>query len=149
MPQYMALLYNEPGDEATERERWALMPRWHAVTERLREAGVLVANAALHDTVAATTIRVRDDQLQLQDGPFATTKEILAGYYLLDCAEATVIGALHRTESRGAQYRTDYPERNDEEWLKHINLTLGPDGDPTISYSPVTITQGQPEARTY
>ena len=87
MPQYMALLYNEPGDEAAERERWALMPRWHAVTERLREAGVLVANAALHDTVAATTIRVRDDQLDVRDGPFATTKEILAGYYLLDCAD--------------------------------------------------------------
>jgi hypothetical protein len=87
MPHYMALLYAEPGDEATERERWALMPRWHAVTDRLREAGVLVANAALHDVAAATTIRVRDDQLQLRDGPFATTKEILAGYYLLDCAD--------------------------------------------------------------
>ena len=69
--------------------------------------------------------------------------------YMLDGAEATVIGALHRTESRGAQFRTDYPERNDEDWLKHINLTLGPDGEPTISYSPVTITQWQPEERKY
>ena len=44
--------------------------------------------------------------------------------YMLDNAEATCVGAIHRTESRGAQYRTDFPERNDEEWLKHIDLTL-------------------------
>ena len=43
--------------------------------------------------------------------------------YMLDCAEATCVGALQRNESRGAQFRTDFPERNDEEWLKHIDLT--------------------------
>jgi succinate dehydrogenase / fumarate reductase flavoprotein subunit len=68
--------------------------------------------------------------------------------YMLDCAECICVGALHRTESRGAQYRTDFPERNDEEWLKHINLSMNGDG-PEISYSDVTITQWQPEARTY
>jgi succinate dehydrogenase / fumarate reductase flavoprotein subunit len=69
--------------------------------------------------------------------------------YMLDCAEATVVSAIHRTESRGASFRTDYPERNDEEWLKHIDVTLGADGEPKISYSPVTITQWQPEERKY
>jgi succinate dehydrogenase / fumarate reductase flavoprotein subunit len=69
--------------------------------------------------------------------------------YMLDCAEATVVSAIHRTESRGAHFRTDYPERNDEEWLKHIDVTLGGDGEPKISYSPVTITQWQPEERKY
>jgi succinate dehydrogenase flavoprotein subunit len=69
--------------------------------------------------------------------------------FMLDCSEATVISAIHRTESRGAHFRTDYPERNDEEWLKHIVLTLGPDGEPQISYAPVTITQWQPEERKY
>jgi succinate dehydrogenase / fumarate reductase flavoprotein subunit len=68
--------------------------------------------------------------------------------YMLDCAECTCVGALHRTESRGAQYRTDFPERNDEEWLKHICLSIDEEG-PEISYSDVTITQWQPEARTY
>jgi succinate dehydrogenase / fumarate reductase flavoprotein subunit len=68
--------------------------------------------------------------------------------YMLDNAECVVVGALERTESRGAQFRTDYPERNDDEWLKHINLTYSEDG-PEISYSEVTITQWQPEARTY
>ncbi|HET9119940.1 MAG TPA: FAD-binding protein [Solirubrobacterales bacterium] len=68
--------------------------------------------------------------------------------YMLDCAECTCVGAIHRTESRGAQFRTDFPERNDEEWLKHIDLTRTDDG-PEISYSPVTITQWEPEERSY
>ena len=72
--------------------------------------------------------------------------------YMLDCAEATVVGAIERKESRGAQFRTDFPERNDEEWLKHIDISLNTDGEPArpqVSYSPVTITQWQPEERKY
>jgi succinate dehydrogenase / fumarate reductase flavoprotein subunit len=68
--------------------------------------------------------------------------------YMLDNAECSCVAALHRTESRGAQFRTDFPERNDEEWLKHIDLRRGDDG-PEISYSDVTITQWQPEERRY
>ena len=68
--------------------------------------------------------------------------------FMVDCAEATLIGAMERKESRGAQFRTDYPERNDGEWLKHIDITLAANG-PEISYSPVTITQWQPEERKY
>jgi succinate dehydrogenase / fumarate reductase flavoprotein subunit len=68
--------------------------------------------------------------------------------YMLDCADAIVLGAIERKESRGAQFRTDFPERNDEEWLKHIDISLNGDG-PQVSYSPVTITQWQPEERKY
>jgi succinate dehydrogenase / fumarate reductase flavoprotein subunit len=68
--------------------------------------------------------------------------------YMLDCAEAIVLGALERRESRGAQYRTDYPERNDDDWLKHIDISRN-GGDPELSYSPVTITQWEPQERTY
>jgi succinate dehydrogenase / fumarate reductase flavoprotein subunit len=68
--------------------------------------------------------------------------------FMVDCAEATVLAALERKESRGAQFRTDFPERNDEEWLKHIDIAMG-DSGPEISYSPVTITQWQPEERKY
>jgi succinate dehydrogenase / fumarate reductase flavoprotein subunit len=69
--------------------------------------------------------------------------------YMLDTAETTLVAAIHRTESRGAHFRVDYPERNDAEWLKHIDVTLGGDGQPHISYSPVTITHWQPEERKY
>ena len=67
---------------------------------------------------------------------------------ILDCAEAVVISAIHRTESRGAQYRLDYPERNDKEWLKHILLAYTAEGV-RIDYTPVTITQWPPKERTY
>jgi succinate dehydrogenase / fumarate reductase flavoprotein subunit len=68
--------------------------------------------------------------------------------YMLDCAECIVEAAIERKESRGAQFRTDFPERNDDEWLKHIDLTLNGDG-PSVSYSEVTFTQWQPEERKY
>ena len=67
---------------------------------------------------------------------------------MLDQAETTCMAALERRESRGAQYRTDFPERNDEEWLKHIDVGLS-EGEPELSYSPVTITDWQPQERTY
>src|SRR3954449_10219413 len=69
--------------------------------------------------------------------------------FMLDNAECIIVGALERRESRGAQYRTDYPERNDDEWLKHIDLTVDGDGPPKLSYSEVTITQWEPEERKY
>ena len=68
--------------------------------------------------------------------------------YMLDTSECIVTAALERKESRGAQYRVDHAERNDEEWLKHIDLTLNGDG-PQVTYSEVTITQWQPEERKY
>ncbi len=69
--------------------------------------------------------------------------------YLLDCGETIIRSALIRTESRGAHTRTDFPERNDVEWLKHILLKRRADGDADVSYLPVTITQWKPEVRTY
>jgi succinate dehydrogenase / fumarate reductase flavoprotein subunit len=67
---------------------------------------------------------------------------------MLDNAETIVLSALERRESRGAQYRTDFPERNDDEWLKHIDVARN-GGEPEISYSDVTLTQWEPEERKY
>jgi succinate dehydrogenase / fumarate reductase flavoprotein subunit len=69
--------------------------------------------------------------------------------YMLDVAETIVIAAQERKESRGAQSRTDFPERNDAEWLKHIDVSLNGEDVPKLTYSPVTITKWQPQERTY
>ena len=69
--------------------------------------------------------------------------------YMLDVAETIVVASLERKECRGAQWRTDYPGRNDKEWLKHIDISLNGGDSPQVSYSPVTITRWQPEERTY
>ena len=87
MSRYMLLLYAADGDEAERERRWAMLPEWNAVADSLRETAMLVSNAALKSVDAATTVRVRDGDIDLTDGPFATTKEVLAGYFLLDCAD--------------------------------------------------------------
>jgi len=69
--------------------------------------------------------------------------------YMLDVAEAIVVAAQERKESRGAQFRTDFPERNDGEWLKHVDITMNGADVPKVSYSPVTITRWEPQERTY
>jgi succinate dehydrogenase / fumarate reductase, flavoprotein subunit len=69
--------------------------------------------------------------------------------YMLDVAECIVVGAIERKESRGAQFRLDFPERNDDEWLKHITLSVNGADAPQISYTPVTMTQWEPQERTY
>jgi succinate dehydrogenase / fumarate reductase, flavoprotein subunit len=69
--------------------------------------------------------------------------------YMLDCSETIVVAAIERKESRGAQFRTDYPERDDAVWLKHIDINRNGADAPKVSYSPVTITQWQPEVRKY
>ena len=90
MPQYLLLLYAPETDEAGAQRRWAELPLWQEVTTSLQEAGVLVGNNALFPVESATTVRVRDGERDLTDGPFAVTKEILAGYYLLDCPDLDV-----------------------------------------------------------
>jgi succinate dehydrogenase / fumarate reductase, flavoprotein subunit len=69
--------------------------------------------------------------------------------YMLDVAEAIVVASIERKESRGAQFRTDFPARNDADWLKHIDISANGADVPEITYSEVTITRWQPEERTY
>ncbi len=75
--------------------------------------------------------------------------------YLLDCAEALVASALNRTESRGAHYREDYPQRDDANWLKHTLIYRIAEtdwrfeGELQFRYKPVVITKYQPAERKY
>ena len=68
--------------------------------------------------------------------------------FMLDCAGAVTVSALDRKDSRGAQARTDFPDRDDENWMKHVVVTKGEVG-PEISYLPVSITKWTPEERKY
>jgi len=67
---------------------------------------------------------------------------------MLDVAEAIIVGALKREESRGAHSRLDFKERDDVNFLRHTVATYSPSG-PVITYSPVKITKYKPEARRY
>jgi succinate dehydrogenase / fumarate reductase, flavoprotein subunit len=67
---------------------------------------------------------------------------------MLEMADCLVAGAIARTESRGAHSRLDYPERDDEHWLRHT-LAWYDGGGVRLDYKPVTITEYEPAVRTY
>lgn len=84
--QYMLLFYAEPADDLKVDLRDAETPEWRQIIERMRADGVLVGTGRLHHAEAATTLRVRGRETEIFDGPFATTKEDLVGYFLVECA---------------------------------------------------------------
>ncbi len=68
--------------------------------------------------------------------------------HMLELAETIIVGAIARTESRGAHTRVDFPKRDDARWMKHTLATQGPDG-PVLSYAPVAYTRWEPKERVY
>ena len=87
MPQYMLLIYNPVDSRTDPRAVQEMGSRYDTYTQGLQDAGVLVGGDALEGPDVATTVRERDGQTQFTDGPFAETKEFLAGYYLVDCPD--------------------------------------------------------------
>jgi hypothetical protein len=87
MAQYMLLVYEEEVGAAEQAEREQITPTLVELHASLREAGLLVGVQRLHSTQSATSVRVRDGETEITDGPFAVTKEVLAGYYVLECAD--------------------------------------------------------------
>ncbi|MCB0970021.1 MAG: YciI family protein [Acidimicrobiales bacterium] len=87
--RYLLLLFSAPdaGPAPGSPEEAAEMPQWFAVTEEMAQAGVMQGGEALQPVETATTVRVRDGKVSATDGPFAETKELLGGYYLLDVAD--------------------------------------------------------------
>lgn len=84
---YMLLVYSREGRQLTDEEHVALVKGHWAVMNETRERGILLGAGPLQPTVTATTVRMEGDKPIVLDGPFAETKEQLAGYYLLDCKD--------------------------------------------------------------
>jgi hypothetical protein len=85
--QFM-IMFNESPAEVSKRTDPAQAPTywggWNAFIGAMAQAGVIVNGNALQGPETATTIRVRDGKRTVQDGPFADTKEILGGYFILE-----------------------------------------------------------------
>ncbi len=101
------------------------------------------------DTLGELRERYARCELQDRGNTFNTERlEVLEFGYMLDLAEVTTRCALHRTESRGAHYRDDYPKRDDARWLKHT-LAYTAEGGVRFDYKPVSITRFEPQERVY
>jgi hypothetical protein len=90
--RFALLIYDEntanPSAEPTDPETVAkVMDAYNVFTQGLRDADAYAGGEALQPNPTATTVRVRDGQSMLTDGPFAETKEGLGGFYLVDCAD--------------------------------------------------------------
>jgi hypothetical protein len=87
--QYMLLIYSDPAafPHTTPEAAEAHMPEWFTYTEALIAAGAMVSGAPLQGVDVATTVRIRNGDRLVTDGPFAETKEHLGGYYIIECAD--------------------------------------------------------------
>jgi hypothetical protein len=81
--QYLLLIY-VPTDATPDPAEFG---RWAQYTQELQESGAMVSGDALQGLDTAATVRVRDGETLVTDGPFAETKEMLGGYYLIDVAD--------------------------------------------------------------
>ena len=116
-------------------------------------AGIYRDEASLKkscETLAQLRERCRNIQLDDRSNCFNTElTTALELEYMLDVAEAVAHSALARTESRGSHQRTDYPDRDDEKFLKHSLAHRTVDGPPRIDYLDVVITKWPPAERVY
>jgi hypothetical protein len=87
--KYIALLYGElgTGPAPGTPEFMKMLGEFESATAAMADAGILVDSSPLQPPHTATTVRVRDGETQLTDGPFAEIKEQLGGYYILDCED--------------------------------------------------------------
>jgi hypothetical protein len=85
--RYMFLIYSREGDfaEASAADRERIKAEHWAVMDETKRRGIFEAGEPLQPTATATTIRKENGKPLVLDGPFAETKEQLAGYYILDC----------------------------------------------------------------
>lgn len=85
--QYMLLIHDDPSAWAgmSEEQVNAVMGEYFAYSAAIREEGIFVEGSPLQGREEARTVRVRDGKKLVADGPFAETKELIGGYYVVDC----------------------------------------------------------------
>jgi hypothetical protein len=85
--RYMLLIYGEeaPQEDAATTEAPEISPPWMEYTSWLLREGVHSAGERLATSSSATTVRVRDGARLITDGPYTETKEVLGGYYIIEC----------------------------------------------------------------
>jgi succinate dehydrogenase / fumarate reductase flavoprotein subunit len=110
------------------------------------EAGLSRALADIRDLTSAYEQVAIDDKGDTFNYDLTEAMEL---GYLLDLAEGLVVSARARTESRGAQYRTDYETRDDANWMKHTLATRTEDGAVELTYKPVVGGKYEPMERKY
>ncbi|MDP6493991.1 MAG: FAD-binding protein, partial [Dehalococcoidia bacterium] len=116
------------------------------------QVGIFRDEARLHQGLGELqNLKERYQQVSVQNQGSVFNTDLISVLELgnlLDLAESMVVGSLARHESRGAHARRDFPERDDENWLKHTLAFYTPDG-PRLDYAPVTITDWEPQVRSY
>ncbi len=82
------LLFVEPAEEFAKRGNPELAPAywgaWGAYIETIEAAGIIVSGAGLQPPATATTVRVREGKRQVHDGPYAESKEMLGGFFVIE-----------------------------------------------------------------
>ncbi len=116
-------------------------------------AGIYRTDSVLEEAARKLRkLQERFHDVSLEDRSYTFNTELIAVLelsYMLDVAETIVHSALQRRESRGSHQRTDYPKRDDTQFLVHSLATRGENGSPRIEYLPVTITRWPPGQRVY
>ena len=87
--QYLLMIYSREGawEKMSPAEQQQGLAAYNAFTEALKKSGSLAGSNRLRGASTATTVRVANGKPQVQDGPYADTKEQLGGYYLIDVAD--------------------------------------------------------------
>jgi hypothetical protein len=85
--RYMMLIYSHEDESASPEDIRAVAAAHEVVMDETRQRGIFRAADPLQPSATATTVRVQDGKALVTDGPFAETKEQLAGYYILECQD--------------------------------------------------------------
>lgn len=139
------------GGRGTTERIAPLRLEMHRIMEA--SAGIYRTESSLSQAVGQlSTLQERFENVALEDRSHTFNTELTSALelaFMLDVAQAIVLSALERKESRGSHQRTDHPARDDVRFLSHTLTYRAADGTPRVEYQPVTITRWPPGKRVY